>query len=248
MKISTLLATVLATCAAGFQSTGFVTTKDDTKIFYRESGNASGQPIVFSHGWPLTGDNWNAQMFALGQQGYRVIAHDRRGFGYSAQPWLGNDMDTYADDLYTLFLHLELKDVMMVGHSTGGGEVARFLGRHGTERVSKAVFIDSVIPILVNGTDNPTGVPVAFFDEFRYNYTLNRAQFFLDFASGPFFGYNLAGANVSEGIIQDWMQQAFKSGFKNAYDCTIAFSQTDFTEDLKSLDIPALILHGELDQ
>lgn len=254
MKSSAFISLGLATLVLGtqheskFQSTGFVTTKDSTQIFYKDWGNSSGQPIVFSHGWPLNSDSWDNQMFFLGQHGYRTIAHDRRGHGRSSQPWEGNDMDTYADDLLVLFEHLNLTNAVMVGHSTGGGEVMRFLGRHGTSRVSKAVLVDAVPPVLVQKPSNPGGIPLAFFDEFRANYTKNRAQFFLDFASGPFFGYNLPGAVSSPGVIQDWMQQGLRSGFVSAYECIKAFSETDFTNDMKSLNIPVLLLHGELDQ
>ena len=254
MRASTILSLGLATLVYGtqhqaaFQSTGFITTPDNTQIFYKDWGNSSGQPIVFSHGWPLDSDSWESQMFFLGQHGYRVIAHDRRGHGRSSQPWEGNDMDTYADDLLVLFQHLDLQNAVMVGHSTGGGEVMRFLGRHGTSRVAKAVLVGAVPPVLVKKPSNPGGTPLEFFDEFRANYTANRAQFFLNFSSGPFFGFNLPGAVFSEGTIQDWMKQALRSGYVNAYECIKAFSETDFTDDMKSLNIPVLLLHGELDQ
>ncbi|KAE9380058.1 Alpha/beta hydrolase protein [Stipitochalara longipes BDJ] len=226
----------------------FVTTKDKTEIFYKDWGNPSGKPVVFSHGWPLNSDNWENQMFFLGNHGYRVIAHDRRGHGRSSQPWDGNEMDTYADDLLAVIEHLDLKDAMLVGHSTGGGEVARFLGRHGTSRVSKAVLVGAVPPCMVQKESNPNGLPISVFNGFRTAMTTDRAQFFLDVPTGPFFGFNLPGAKSSQGLIQSWWQQGMLCGFKGAYDCIKAFSETDFTEDLKSIDIPVLLLHGELDQ
>lgn len=226
----------------------FVTTKDKTEIFYKDWGNPSGKPVVFSHGWPLNSDNWENQMFFLGNHGYRVIAHDRRGHGRSSQPWDGNDMDTYADDLLAVIEHLDLKDAMLVGHSTGGGEVARFLGRHGSSRVSKAVLVGAVPPCMVLKESNPNGLPISVFDGFRTAMTTDRAQFFLDVPTGPFFGFNLPGAKSSQGLIQSWWQQGMLCGFKGAYDCIKAFSETDFTEDLKSIDIPVLLLHGEADQ
>jgi len=226
----------------------FVTTKDKTEIFYKDWGNPSGKPVVFSHGWPLNSDNWENQMFFLGNHGYRVIAHDRRGHGRSSQPWDGNDMDTYADDLLAVIEHLDLKDAMLVGHSTGGGEVARFLGRHGSSRVSKAVLVGAVPPCMVLKESNPNGLPISVFDGFRTAMTTDRAQFFLDVPTEPFFGFNLPGAKSSQGLIQSWWQQGMLCGFKGAYDCIKAFSETDFTEDLKSIDIPVLLLHGEADQ
>jgi len=226
----------------------FVTTKDNTEIYYKDWGNPSGKPVVFSHGWPLNRDNWENQMFFLGNHGYRVIAHDRRGHGRSSQPWDGNEMDTYADDLLTLLEHLDLKDVMLVGHSTGGGEVARFLGRHGSSRVSKAVLVSAVPPCMVLKESNPNGLPLSVLDGFRTAMTTDRAQFFLDVPTGPFFGFNLPGAKSSQGLIQSWWQQGMMCSFKGAYDCIKAFSETDFTEDLKSIDIPVLLLHGESDQ
>ncbi len=224
----------------------YITVKDGTQIYYKDWG--SGQPVVFSHGWPLTADAWEAQMFYLASHGYRCIAHDRRGHGRSSQPWGGNEMDTYADDLAELFEALDLKDAIMVGHSTGGGEVARYIGRHGTARVSKAVLMGAVPPIMLKTDFNPGGLPMEVFDGFREAYLADRAQFFLDVASGPFFGFNRPGAKVSQGLIQSWWRQGMMSGHKNAYDCIQAFSETDFTEDLRKFDVPTLIIHGDDDQ
>src|SRR5262245_23825888 len=222
------------------------TTKDGTEIYYKDWGK--GQPVAFSHGWPLTADAWEDQMFFLAQNGYRVIAHDRRGHGRSSQPWEGNHMDQYADDLAELFEKLDLKKAMMVGHSTGGGEVARYIGRHGTQRVSKAVLMGAVPPIMLKTKANPGGLPLEVFDGFRKAYLEDRSQFFLNVASGPFFNFNRPGAKVSQGLIQSWWAQGMMSGHKNAYDCIQAFSETDFTEDLKRFDVPALIVHGDDDQ
>jgi len=226
----------------------FVTTKDKTEIYYKDWGNPSGQVVFFSHGWPLNSDNWENQMFFLANHGYRCIAHDRRGHGRSSQPWDGNDMDTYADDVLAIFEHLDLHDVMLVGHSTGGGEVARFCGRHGTSRVSKAVLVSSVPPVMVKKESNPIGLPIEVFDGFRAAMEQDRSQFFLDVPTGPFFGFNRPGAKTSHGLIQSWWQQGMMCGFKNSYDCIKAFSETDFTEDLKKMDIPVLVLHGTDDQ
>jgi non-heme chloroperoxidase len=223
-----------------------ITTKDGTRIFYKEFG--SGQPVVFSHGWPLTSDAWDRQIFFLASHGYRCIAHDRRGHGRSDQTWHGNEMDTYADDLADLFEALDLNDAIMIGHSTGGGEVARFIGRHGTSRVAKAVLVGAVPPIMVKTAANPEGLSIEFFDEFRKGYLANRAQFFHDIASGPFFGFNRPGSKVSQGLIHFWLNQSLMSGYKAAYDCIKAFSETDFTEDLKRFDVPTLIIHGDDDQ
>jgi non-heme chloroperoxidase len=223
-----------------------ITTRDGTEIFYKDWG--SGQPVVFSHGWPLTADAWESQMYFLASNGFRCIAHDRRGHGRSSQPWNGNDMDTYADDLAQLFEALELEDAIMVGHSTGGGEVARYIGRHGTARVAKAVLVGAVPPIMAKGPSNPDGLPMEVFDGLRKAYLADRAQFFLEFASGPFFGFNRPGAKVSQGAINSWCMQAMMGGHKNGYDCIKAFSETDFTEDLKRFDVPTLIIHGDDDQ
>ncbi|MBN8708369.1 MAG: alpha/beta hydrolase [Verrucomicrobia bacterium 61-8] len=225
-----------------------ITTKDGTTIYYKDWGPKDGQPITFSHGWPLSSDAWENQMFFLAAQGYRCIGHDRRGHGRSSQPWDGNHMDQYADDLAELFEALDLKNAVMIGHSTGGGEVARFVGRHGTSRVAKVVLMGAVPPIMVKTEENPGGLPIEVFDGFRKAYLADRSQFFLDVASGPFFNFNRPGAKVSQGLIQSWWAQGMQSGFKNAYDCIKAFSETDFTEDLKKIDVPTLIIHGDDDQ
>ncbi|MEX2206415.1 MAG: alpha/beta hydrolase [Myxococcota bacterium] len=223
-----------------------IKTKDGTEIYYKDWG--AGQPVVFSHGWPLSADAWEAQMFFLASHGYRCIGHDRRGHGRSSQPWDGNDMDHYADDLAELFEALDLSNAVMIGHSTGGGELARYIGRHGTARVAKAVLMGAVPPIMLKTPANPGGLPMEVFDGFRAAYLANRAQFFLDVASGPFFGFNRPGAKVSQGLIQAWWLQGMLAGHKNAYDSIKAFSETDFTEDLKKFDVPTLILHGDDDQ
>ena len=226
----------------------FFTTSDGTDIYYKDWGPKSGPVVTFSHGWPLSSDNWEHQMFFLSSKGYRCIAHDRRGHGRSSQPWNGNEMDTYSDDLFQLFEQLDLKDVVMIGHSTGGGEVARFVGRHGTSRLSKAVLISSVPPLMVKTATNPGGFPIDVFDGYRAGMLKDRAQFFLDIPSGPFFGFNREGAKVSQGMIQSWWLQGMMCGFKGAYDCVKALSETDFTEDLKKMTIPVLVLHGDDDQ
>lgn len=222
-----------------------IITKDGTEIFYKDWGK--GQPIVFSHGWPLTGDDWDGQMLFFGQCGYRVIAHDRRGHGRSAQTWDGNDMDTYADDLSQLFDKLDLRDVIMVGHSTGGGEIARYLGRYGTKRVSKAVLISSVPPLMLKTPNNPGGLPIEAFDNLRAALAANRPQFYKDLTL-PFYGFNRPGAKVSEGIREHWWLQGMLGGVKAHYDCIKAFSETDFTEDLEKIDIPVLLMQGDDDQ
>jgi non-heme chloroperoxidase len=223
-----------------------ISMQDRTQIYYKDWG--SGQPVVFSHGWPLCSDAWEAQMMAVASNGFRAIGHDRRGHGRSSQPWTGNDMDTYADDLATLIEALDLRDVILVGHSTGGGEVARYIGRHGTERVAKVALVSAVPPLMLQTPDNPGGLPISVFDELRAASLANRSQFYRDLASGPFFGFNRPGAKVSQGSIDSFWLQGMMAGHKNAYDCIAAFSETDFTEDLKRFDVPTLIVHGDDDQ
>jgi non-heme chloroperoxidase len=222
-----------------------ITTKDGAQIFYKDWGK--GRPIVFSHGWPLSSDDWDAQMLFFGQNGFRVIAHDRRGHGRSTQTWEGNDMDTYADDLATLTEKLDLRNAIHVGHSTGGGEVARYIGRHGTKRVATAVLISAVPPLMVKTPANPGGLPIEVFDQLRSALAANRPQFYQDITL-PFYGYNRTGAKISEGIREHWWLQGMMGGMKPHYDCIKAFSETDFTADLKKIDVPTLILHGEDDQ
>jgi non-heme chloroperoxidase len=222
------------------------TTKDGTEIFYKDWG--SGQPIVFSHGWPLSADDWDAQLLFFLNRGYRVIAHDRRGHGRSAQTADGHDMDHYADDLAALTAHLDLKNVIHVGHSTGGGEVAHYLGRHGESRVAKAALISAVPPLMVKTAANPQGLPKEVFDGFQAQLAANRPQFYRDVAAGPFYGYNRRGAKASEAVIQNWWRQGMMGGAKAHYDGIVAFSQTDFTEDLKKITVPVLVMHSENDQ
>jgi non-heme chloroperoxidase len=225
-----------------------ITTKDGTEIFYKDWGTRDAQPIVFHHGWPLSGDDWDNQMLFFLEQGYRVIAHDRRGHGRSSQTSTGNDMDTYAADMAELAEALDLRNAVHIGHSTGGGEVTRYVARRGKGRVAKAVLIGAVPPIMVKTDANPGGLPIEVFDGFRQALAANRAQFYLDVASGPFYGFNREGAKVSEGMIRNWWRQGMAGGAKAHYDCIKAFSETDFTEDLKAMDVPTLILHGDDDQ
>ena len=224
---------------------GFITTKDGTPIFYKDWG--SGPPVVFSHGWPLSADAWDAQLLFLGERGFRVVAHDRRGHGRSGQPWNGNDMDTYADDLAALIEALDLRDITLIGHSTGGGEVAHYIGRHGTSRVARAVLIGAVPPLMLKTEGNPGGLPIEVFDDIRKNTFADRAQFFKDLTM-PFYGYNRDGAKVSEGVRDSFWLQGMMGGLKGQYDCIHEFSEVDYTEDLKRFDVPTLIIHGDDDQ
>jgi len=223
-----------------------ITTKDGTRICFKDYG--SGQPIVFSHGWPLSSDDWDDQIFYFASRGFRCIAHDRRGHGRSSQTWNGNDLDTYADDLAELTAALDLQNAIHVGHSTGGGEVVRYIGRHGTKRVAKAVLMNAIPPLMLKTAANPGGLPIEVFDGFRSALLADRSQFFLDVASGPFYGFNRPGAKISNGLIQKWWQQGMASGYKASYDCIKAFSETDLTEDLKTIHVPTLIMHGDDDQ
>ncbi|HTP47270.1 MAG TPA: alpha/beta hydrolase [Casimicrobiaceae bacterium] len=227
-------------------SSSTITTRDGTEIFYKDWG--SGQPIVFHHGWPLSADDWDAQMLFFLAQGYRVIAHDRRGHGRSSQTENGNDMDTYVDDVAQLATHLNLRNAIHVGHSTGGGEVTRYVARASKGRVAKAVLVDAVPPIMVKSDKNPGGTPIEAFDGLRAALAANRSQFYLDVPSGPFYGFNRPGAKVSQGLIYNWWRQGMMGGAKPQYDCIKVFSETDFTEDLKAIDVPVLIVHGDDDQ
>ncbi|MEU4421822.1 alpha/beta hydrolase [Actinoplanes sp. NPDC024001] len=224
----------------------FVTTTDGTDIFYKDWG--SGRPVVLSHGWPLNSDSWEAQALFLADNGYRVIAHDRRGHGRSTQTWHGNDMDTYADDLAALIDHLDLRDVTLVGFSTGGGEITRYIGRHGTGRVAQAVLVSAVPPLMVRRDDNPGGVPAEVFDGIRAGSVADRSQLYRDLADGPFFGHNRPGTNVSEGIRRAFWLQSMAAGHRNAYESIAAFSATDFRDDLAAFDVPTLVIHGDDDQ
>ena len=224
---------------------GTYTTKDGTEIFYKDWG--SGQPVVFSHGWPLTSDVWDPQLNLVASHGYRGIAHDRRGGGRSSQPWDGNDLTTYADDLAGLIEHLDLNDIVLVGHSTGGGEVTRYVGQHGTSRVSKVVLLSAIPPLMLKTDSNPDGLPMSVFDDLRRSLAAGRSQFYRDLAE-PFYGANRPGATVSQGQKDQFWLQSMTVGLKGALDCIAAFSETDTTEDLKAIDVPTLILHGDDDQ
>jgi non-heme chloroperoxidase len=226
----------------------YITTEDGTEIFYKDWGPKDAQAIVFHHGWPLSADDWDNQMMFFLQQGFRVIAHDRRGHGRSTQTYHGNEMDTYAADVAELAEKLDLKNAIHVGHSTGGGEVVHYVARSKKGRVSKAVIIGAVPPVMVKSEKNPGGLPIEVFDGFRAALVANRAQFYRDVPSGPFYGFNRPGAQVSEGIIQNWWRQGMMGGAKAHYDCIKAFSETDFTEDLKAIDVPVLVMHGDDDQ
>jgi non-heme chloroperoxidase len=224
----------------------FITTKDSVEIFYKDWG--AGQPIVFSHGWPLSADDWDAQMMFFAAKGFRVIAHDRRGHGRSSQVADGHDMDHYADDLAALTAHLDLKDAVHVGHSTGGGEVVHYIARHGEKRVAKAVIIAAVPPLMVKTAANPGGLPKEVFDGLQAQTATNRAQFFYDLPAGPFYGYNRPGAAAKQGVIWNWWRQGMMGSAKAHHDGIVAFSQTDFTEDLKKITVPVLVMHGDDDQ
>src|SRR6187402_1664115 len=226
----------------------FVTTGDGTEIFYKDWGSKDAQPIMFHHGWPLSGDDWDAQMMFFLEKGYRVIAHDRRGHGRSSQSATGHDMDTYVSDVIALTDHLDLKGAVHIGHSTGGGEVARYVARAKKGRVAKAVLVSAVPPIMLKTENNPGGLPLEVFDGFRAALVANRAQFYVDVPAGPFYGFNRPGAKVYQGVIDNWWRQGMIGGAKAHYDCIKAFSETDFTEDLKAIEVPVLVLHGDDDQ
>jgi non-heme chloroperoxidase len=225
-----------------------ITTKDGTQLYYKDWGPKDAQPVVFSHGWPLNSDSWEAQMLFLASRGFRCVAHDRRGHGRSSQPWSGHEMNTYADDLAAVMDKLDLKRAVLVGFSTGGGEVARYIGRHGSKRVAGAALISAVPPLMLKTAANPGGLPIDVFDGIRAGELANRAQLYKDIASGPFFGFNRPGAKVSQGLIDSFWAAGMQAGHKATYDCIKAFSETDFTEDLKKFDVPTLVVHGDDDQ
>jgi non-heme chloroperoxidase len=235
-----------APAAAIKRTASTITTRDGVELYYKDWG--SGQPVVFCHGWPLNSDSWESQMFHLANNGFRVIAHDRRGHGRSSQPWTGNDMDHYADDLAQVIEALDLKNAILIGFSTGGGEVARYVGRHGTRRVAKLGLISAVPPLMLKTADNPGGLPIEVFDGIRAGSLKDRSQFYLDLASGPFYGFNRPGAKASQGLINAWWMQGMMAGHKNTYDSIKAFSETDFRADLKKFDKPTLVIHGADDQ
>jgi non-heme chloroperoxidase len=245
---ATLAANVCLAEITTAQANSYIGTEDGVQLYYKDWGPKDGQVVTFSHGWPLNSDSWEAQMLFLADKGYRVIAHDRRGHGRSSQPWEGNDMDHYADDLAAVIETLNLKEITMVGFSTGGGEVARYIGRHGTSRVKKAVLVAAVPPLMLKTEGNPNGVAMDVFDGLRKASVDNRSQLYLDIASGPFFGFNREGATPSQGLIQSFWVQGMQAGHKNTYDSIAAFSATDFREDLKKFDVPTLIIHGGDDQ
>ncbi len=232
--------------ASGKASGSYITAKDGTQLYFKNWG--AGRPVVFCHGWPLSSDSWESQMMLVASEGYRAVAHDRRGHGRSSQPWNGNEMNTYADDLATVFETLDLRDAILVGFSTGGGEVARYIGRHGTRRVSKVVLVSAVPPLMVKTAANPRGLPIEVFDGLRAAQLANRSQFYKDVPAGPFYGFNRPGAKPSQGLIDAWWAQGMQGGHKSTYDSIKAFSETDFTEDLRKFDVPTLIIHGDDDQ
>ncbi|SHH09653.1 alpha/beta fold hydrolase [Massilia sp. CF038] len=232
----------------GNNTVATLTTRDGVELYYKDWGPRTGQPIVFSHGWPLNSDSWESQMLFLADHGYRCIAHDRRGHGRSSQPWDGNDMDHYADDLAQLIEKLDLKNAVLIGFSTGGGEVARYVGRHGTKRVAKLALISAVPPQMMKTADYPDGLPKEVFDGIRAGSLQDRSQFYLNLASGPFYGFNRPGAKVSQGLINAWWMQGMMAGHKNTYDCIKQFSETDFRGDLAKFDRPTLVIHGDDDQ
>ncbi|MGF6818140.1 non-heme chloroperoxidase [Paraburkholderia atlantica] len=246
VQASTAVASPQASKADHRHFSSYISSKDGTQLYYKDWG--TGRPVVFCHGWPLSSDSWESQMMLVASHGFRAVAHDRRGHGRSSQPWNGNEMDTYADDLATVFETLGLKDAVLVGFSTGGGEVARYLGRHGTRHVSKVVLVSAVPPLMLKTSTNVGGLPIEVFDGLRAAQLANRSQFYKDVPSGPFYGFNRPGAKPSQGLIDSWWAQGMQGGHKNTYDSIKAFSETDFTEDLKKIDVPTLIIHGEDDQ
>jgi len=254
LKKSILTSALLLSAVTAHANTDFnrtvstITTSDNVELYYKDWGPKNGEVVTFSHGWPLSSDSWESQMQFLAEKGYRVIAHDRRGHGRSSQPWEGNDMDHYADDLAAVIAALELEKVTLVGFSTGGGEVARYIGRHGTDNVKRAALISAVPPKMVKAVDNPNGLPKAVFDGLRSASNDNRSQLYLDIASGPFFGFDRPGAKVSQGLIQSFWRQGMMGGAKNTFDSIAAFAETDFREDLAKFDVPTLVIHGDDDQ
>jgi non-heme chloroperoxidase len=238
----------LAFCLRKEKTMSTITTRDGTQIFYKDWGSRDAQPIVFHHGWPLSADDWDTQMLFFLGKGYRVIAHDRRGHGRSSQGAEGHDMDHYAADAAAVVEHLDLRDAVHIGHSTGGGEATRYVARHGKGRVAKAVLIGAVPPLMLKTAANPGGLPIEVFDGFRQQLAANRAQLYVDIPSGPFYGFNRPGAKVSQGIIQNWWRQGMIGGAKAQYDSIKAFSETDFTDDLKAIDVPTFVMHGDDDQ
>ncbi len=247
-KVSNIATAALIGSLKGQINGSYITTPDGVQLYFKDWGPKDGPVVTFSHGWPLSSDSWESQMLFLAEKGYRVVAHDRRGHGRSSQPWNGNDMDHYADDLATVIETLDLRNVTLVGFSTGGGEVARYIGRHGTGRVKKAVLVSAVPPLMLKTADNPGGLPLEVFDGIRKAHNVDRSQLYLDLASGPFFGFNRPGAKPSQGMIQSFWVQGMQGGAKNTSDSIAAFSATDFRADLKKFDKPTLVIHGDDDQ